>query len=323
MVTASPFISIRNHLFGWLVVLMPCLIAAPAAQAHGIAGNRLFAGTLVFDDPAVGDEFAAGASQDFHPYLDNNVRDRAASVAFARVLTPTLSAGIDTGVARRNWGSVSQTGRAPTALMVKTALYRDNLHETLVAASLVYGIGHSGSQAVGANLPNTLSPGFFIGKGFGDTTDEHSWLRPFAIAGALVAELPLQRATTNLTYQPASNQFTPVRTENVPILHYGLAIEYSPYYRTSRFKPGELPEEEPLRQLVPLIEFGFDAPRGQATRGTANPGIAYVGNSWQLAAEAIVPLNKAAGNGIGARIHLLLFLDDLVPSVFGKPLLVR
>ena len=52
-----------------------------------------------------------------------------------------------------------------------------------------------------------------------------------------------------------------------------------------------------------------------------NPGFAYVAVTWQIAAEAIVPLNQAAGTGLGFRTQLLLFLDDLMPSVFGKPLL--
>ena len=52
-----------------------------------------------------------------------------------------------------------------------------------------------------------------------------------------------------------------------------------------------------------------------------NPGFAYVAGAWQIAAEAIVPLNRAGGDGIGFRAELLFFLDDLLPSVFGKPLL--
>jgi hypothetical protein len=43
--------------------------------------------------------------------------------------------------------------------------------------------------------------------------------------------------------------------------------------------------------------------------------------SWQVAAEAIVPLNSEAGRSIGTRAQLLLFLDELIPSAFGKPLL--
>jgi hypothetical protein len=37
--------------------------------------------------------------------------------------------------------------------------------------------------------------------------------------------------------------------------------------------------------------------------------------------EAIVPLNSEAGRSLGARAQLLLFLQDLIPAVFGKPLL--
>jgi hypothetical protein len=43
--------------------------------------------------------------------------------------------------------------------------------------------------------------------------------------------------------------------------------------------------------------------------------------TWQIAVEAIVPLNSAAGRG--GRMQLLLFLDDLGPSLLGKPLLSR
>jgi hypothetical protein len=42
-----------------------------------------------------------------------------------------------------------------------------------------------------------------------------------------------------------------------------------------------------------------------------------------VADEAIVPLNSASGHHIGGRAQLLLFLDDLAPSLFGKPLLSR
>jgi hypothetical protein len=52
-----------------------------------------------------------------------------------------------------------------------------------------------------------------------------------------------------------------------------------------------------------------------------NPGFAYVAAAWQVAAEVIVPLNRAGGNATGFRAQLLFFLDDLMPSVFGQPLL--
>jgi hypothetical protein len=41
----------------------------------------------------------------------------------------------------------------------------------------------------------------------------------------------------------------------------------------------------------------------------------------RIAAEMIVPLNREGGSGTGFRAQLLFFLDDLLPSLFGKPLL--
>ena len=72
---------------------------------------------------------------------------------------------------------------------------------------------------------------------------------------------------------------------------------------------------------MPLVEFSFDSPISQATAATVNPGFAYVAVAWRVAAEVIVPMNRAGGSGFGFRTQLLLFLDDLIPSVFRKPLL--
>jgi hypothetical protein len=80
-----------------------------------------------------------------------------------------------------------------------------------------------------------------------------------------------------------------------------------------------------VNQFIPLVEFAFDMPmphEGKGT-GTMNPGVAYVSEKWQVLAEAVIPLNGEAGHAIGVRAGLLLFLDDLFPSVFGKPLLSR
>ena len=64
-----------------------------------------------------------------------------------------------------------------------------------------------------------------------------------------------------------------------------------------------------------------DSPLGQSTAATMNPGFANVAVTWQIAAEAIVPPNREGGNGMGFRAQLLFFIDDLLPSLFGKPLL--
>jgi len=49
--------------------------------------------------------------------------------------------------------------------------------------------------------------------------------------------------------------------------------------------------------------------------------LSYVSDTWQLPGEIIVPLNSEGGRTLGVRTQLLFFLDDLMPTIFGKPLL--
>ncbi len=168
--------------------------------------------------------------------------------------------------------------------------------------------------------PDTIQPGLFFGKGFGDLPDSLSWLRPFGVTGIIVDELPFGSVGTTIVPDPLTGKFQTLPVPKVETLHWGFTVQYSTYYFTDRFTGGP-PKDEPLNQLVPLVEFNFDSPRGQKTAATMNPGFAYVAVRWQIAAEAIVPLNREAGSGPGFRAQLLFFLDDLIPSVFGKPLL--
>ena len=46
----------------------------------------------------------------------------------------------------------------------------------------------------------------------------------------------------------------------------------------------------------------------------------WVGNYFQVALEAIVPVNRASGSGIGAIAQLHLYLDDIFPTTIGKPI---
>ena len=303
------------------------LLCAHVAQAHGIAGNRFFPGTMTFDDPAVDDELQIYTINNRH-YLDEDrftvVRDQNFYGSFQRLLTDDLSFIANTGgIYRYGSGLSSRTGLDQTNVGFKQRVYLDELHETLVSASLTWGIGGSGSRAVGAGGPDTLSPAITFGRGFGDLPDALAWLRPFGIAGAASLEVPLERGSpgrrantgTGATISQAGSGIS------VTTLHWGFALEYSTFYLTDRFTPGRRPKEEPLHQLVPLVEFAFDSPYRQKAAATMNPGLAYVEDVWQLSAETIVPLNRLGGRGLGFRGQLLIFLDDFAPSIFGKPLL--
>ena len=46
----------------------------------------------------------------------------------------------------------------------------------------------------------------------------------------------------------------------------------------------------------------------------------YVADKYQLGVEAIVPLNRASGDGVGVVGQLHLYLDDIFPNSLGRPL---
>ena len=40
----------------------------------------------------------------------------------------------------------------------------------------------------------------------------------------------------------------------------------------------------------------------------------------QIGAEAIIPINRQSGHGLGALVQLHFYLDDIFPNIFGKPI---
>jgi hypothetical protein len=258
-------------------VILAALSGIHSACAHGIAGNRFFPGTLAFDDPAVADEAIVPLFSTFkHPAEigDGDVVDNSINWSVFRLLTPTLGAGVDSGWIHRNWGGPRRSGFDITSLDLKGEVYRNDLHETLVAAGVSWGIGRSGAQGAGVNAPNLVVPGVFFGKGFGDLPDSLAWLRPFGVTGAVSLAHPLAGGTsTNIGLDSQTGQLGPMLTRNIDILHWGFAVEFSTLYLTSRFTPGKLPKEEPLNQFVPLVEFAFDSAQGSKTFGTMNPAL--------------------------------------------------
>ncbi len=127
----------RARYLRWL--LTTALVAlCHAAQAHGVAGNRVFPGTLAFDDPAVLDELIFPALSSLnHPDDSTNVIDNRIGWSFARLLTPTLAIEINSGWIHRNWGPAQRSGFDITEIGLKGLLYKNGVHEMLISAGLV------------------------------------------------------------------------------------------------------------------------------------------------------------------------------------------
>ena len=235
-------------------------------------------------------------------------------------MTDRVAIGAESGVIERSWGSVKQTGAMGTSVNIKASFYRDDLNETLFATSLTYSIANSGSERVGARTPSSLQPALFAGQGLGNLPDSIAWLRPIGFVGAAAVEVPMRGSSHSLDYNDGRTVSFPVRDRTPVTLHTGFAVEYSTLYLTDRFVPGQLPPEEPLFQVIPIVEFAFDSPQGEKSRGTANPGLSYIHDEWQVSAEAVMPLSRSAGRGTGFRLQFLMFLDKIVPG-FAEPIL--
>ena len=81
-----------------------------------------------------------------------------------------------------------------------------------------------------------------------------------------------------------------------------------------------------LRHIIPLVEVAVQSPiankagAGAKTTGTVNPGFIYLADTYQLAVEAQIPVNRASGKHWGVIAQLHFFFDDIFPNSIGKPI---
>ena len=66
-------------------------------------------------------------------------------------------------------------------------------------------------------------------------------------------------------------------------------------------------------------------PRGWSIRPPQGGRIlgSYVGVAYQVAGEATISFNRQGGHGIAATAGIELFLQDLMPPLFDKPVLSK
>src|SRR4029077_12935449 len=180
------------HGWGRWLLAAALFAVSSRAQGHGFVGNRVFPGTLAFDDPAVMDELVFPAVSSLkHPGEGADVTDQRIGLSFFRLLTPSLALGVETGWIHRNWDPAQRAGFDTTSLSLKGLLYKNDLHEAMLSTELAWGIRGWGAQGDAACIPNTISAGVFYGKGVGDAPEGLAWLRPFAITGAVTLEHPM------------------------------------------------------------------------------------------------------------------------------------
>ena len=292
----------------WLVLIVGCALGRGPAAATGVAGDRLFPSTLLVEDTQNDDELELPTVSWLRRGANGetpSARELGINGQMSRLLTPDLAVTIGSGWRRLDMpGSGRARGWENLDLGLKYRTFVSEPREFLVSTGLFAEIGGTGTRRIDAERFSTVQPVVSFGKGWGDLPRDLDWLRPVAITGAAAVAVPTGAAATTA--------------------RYGLSLQYSLYYLD---RHTAIPVEPWLSRLIPLIEFSGETPLGRSyntrTTAIAAPGIVWMGEEMQIAIEALVPLNRRTGRGVGVIAQAHFFLDEMMPSVFGKPLLAR
>lgn len=281
----------------------------PPAGAHGFVGQRFFPATILTDDPFVADEMSLPTFT-VNPKGPDGSREIDLGTDISKTLWPDIGVTLsDQWEHLRPKGAPVQTGLGTFDSELDWQFFKNAPHEATLMTGVDVSWAHTGRvQALGADDFTTLSPLLDFGKGFGDLPDSVPWLRPFAVTGNLSVDFPTK---TESAGSPNPNNF-----------NYGFAFEYSLPYLEQNVK--DIGLTGIFKQLIPLVEVSYSTAlnRGQSgqTIGTVQPGIIWSGQYFQIGAEAIIPATRQTGNGYGGVVQFHLYLDDIFPSSFGRPL---
>ena len=284
------------------------LLPASPALAHVVCGNRVFPATLTMDDPGVGDELSLPTIQ-YTPIPSANGNPGGNSVDYAyefdKTITRDLGVAINGDYFTQHGAGQSLHGWDNLTVTLKDELPCLESHEFAMSVGISRQFAGTGSsQLINAGAIGSVSstaPTLYVGKGLGDLPI--GYFRPFAVTGEL------------------SRQFSDNPSVSPDQWNYAVSVQYSMPYLQQHVKALDLPAF--MGRLVPLVEVSMSAPAHGVPTGTISPGILYEANSWQLGAEAMLPVNSAtaATKGTGFVVQLHFFLDDLFPHSLGRPLI--
>jgi hypothetical protein len=286
---------------------LAAILPASSALAHCFVGNRFFPATLAVDDPCVADELSLPTVSRFRN--DDNAWETGVSGEFSKRITDNFGISVGTSWARtRPPGGPTMSGFENLETSFKYQFLTDAARELVMSAAVEVEWAKTGSGGFGEPV-TTTTPTFFIGKGFGGLPDSLQYLRPFALTGQVGYAVPSSSMSAG-EINPRS-------------LVYGGSLQYSMPYLKSSVVDLQLPDV--FNRLIPLVEWSMQTQvsnfNGETrTTGIINPGLMWVGDTYQLSVEAILPINDASGRGTGVMGQLHFYLDDIFPTTLGQPI---
>ena len=293
-------------------------LAHSQADAHAVCGNRIFPATLAIDDPGVSDELAL-PTVTYLPKNSDGIQEVDASFSYTKTIFPNLGLSVTDGP---TWLKPGGLGWGNVDTELKYKFWCDEPQEFMASFGLDATWAYSGTKRFSDPF-NTFTPVIDIGKGFGDLPSSLSVLRPFAVTAQFSLSLPSAQHTTSVVYDNSGNASLSVAL-NPTVFNWGFTLQYSLPYMNANVS--EVGGPDFLKHLVPITEVAFQTPvsnvpsGGRVTTGTVQPGVIYMADTWQIAVEAVIPINKASGRHVGVEAELHFFLDDIFPNSLGKPL---
>jgi hypothetical protein len=318
-----PIRLLRAGLPGLAIVFVPLT----PTIAHEIVGNRFFPATLTIDDPGVNDELSLPTVDSFKTGDNPPVRQRDVSSEFSKRITEDFA--ISFGSTYTFLGPVDPTAAGANGFQnlettFKYRVFKSPEHEFVLSVGVSIEWGGTGATSVGAEPFNVYTPTIYFGKGLGDLPDTLSWIRPVAITGQIGYAIPARNFTTTFGVDPDTGSQTIDTEFNARVLNWGGTIQYSMPYLKSAVVDLGLPDF--VNHLIPLVEANLQTPvtntltSGTKTTGTINPGVIWVGNTFQVGVEALIPINRQSGSNVGVIAQLHFYLDDIDPRGIGKPI---
>ncbi|MDE2195795.1 MAG: hypothetical protein KGJ56_01200 [Gammaproteobacteria bacterium] len=282
-----------------MMLLAAVALLPAAAEAHAIAGMRLFPATLGFDDPGV----AAELPLVFNSINTGNGVQDTFSTAYAQLFTKKFGLVVSgdyqqlvpqIGPSQRGWDNFT--------VAAAYQIYKSDADESIGMLQLADTPGGSGSRAIGTTY-STYTPEFAFGQGFGFLPYKLRYLQPFALTGAVSENFPANSAAPRM-------------------LNWALSIQYSIPYLQNFVRYANI--KAPFNNMIPIIEIPMqtclDAACPARTTGYIDPGVIWIGHYFQWGVELQVPTNRASGNRVGILFGVDFYFDDLYPHSLGAPI---
>jgi hypothetical protein len=273
-----------------------------------VVGDRWFPSMPLTEDPFVADS-VYGIFQHLRQPGVPNFGENELSLGFEKRIADNLGvsfAGIYEILTPQGQGNLYGWDNLYATL--KYQAFENAKHETIVSIGIQREFGGTGASRVGAEQVGFTTPTVYAAKGFGDLPEEMRFLRPFAVTGSFGYQVPDARVHGDDRYPDTAI--------------VGASLQYSLRYLQGNVEYVGLPPI--IGRLNPIVEFTYNAPVsaafGQPATGIVAPGIIYSDNGLDFGVEALLPINRQSGAGMGviAKAHIPL---DRIGAMLAKPLL--